>query len=100
MQDVIRTIVRERMDEQSVVRSRIQVKAIVRSGMADDAIIRNEMYARALIRDERNEISVIYKPTELPLPPDTTWLFTWPADVNDGFAGYPNESIFYFNFRG
>lgn len=100
MQDVIRTIVRERMDEQSVVRSRIQVKAIVRNGIYETAIVRNEIFVKALVRNEQNEISIVYTPavgTVEPSKPTFHYLSSTP--FNDRWTGLPPVLFDYFKFR-
>lgn len=96
----IRTIARERMEEKSTVRSHIPIRARVRSEMAESACVRDVIPLSVLIRMDTNEISAVYKPTILPLPPaKPTFHYAAYTPFNDRWAGLPPVMFDYFMFR-
>lgn len=80
MQDVIRTIVRERITEESVIRSRVPIKAVVRNAMA--------------------ESTIVYKPVEgTATPKKPTFHYLAATPFNDRWTGLPPVIFDYFLIR-
>ncbi len=77
MQDIIRTIVRERIAEETVTRPRIPARAMVRNGMMENA--------------------VVYKPVEGTVKPTLHYLAA--TTFNDRWTGLPPVIFDYFLFR-